>query len=152
MVPALLSWSMNKRDSTDLISSLFITAVGLFFVIYAQRYNMGTLNRMGPGYFQIALGSILAFIGLLIAVPAWFRAGVGPVVSWKTLFIVIGSVVLFAATLQTVGLIFAAMIVVIVSSFADNVITWRVRAILAVSVPPLIWLIFIFGPGMTVPI
>jgi hypothetical protein len=143
---------MNKRDSTDLIGGLFLTALGLFFVIYAQRYNMGTLNRMGPAYFPIALGAVLAFLGLLIAVPAWFRAGVGPDVSWKTLFIVIGSVVLFGATLQTMGLVFACMTTLLVGSLADNDISWRERAILMVSVPPIIYLIFIFGLGMTVPV
>ena len=143
---------MNKRDSTDLIGGLFLTALGLFFVIYAQRYSMGTLNRMGPAYFPIALGGVLAFLGLLIAVPAWFRAGVGPEVSWKTLFIVIGSVVLFGATLQTMGLVFACMTTLLVASLADNDISWRERAILMVSVPPIIYLIFIFGLGMTVPV
>jgi hypothetical protein len=143
---------MNKRDSTDLIGGLFLTALGLFFVIYAQRYNMGTLNRMGPAYFPIALGAVLAFLGLLIAVPAWFRAGVGPEVSWKTLFIVIGSVVLFGATLQTMGLVFACMTTLLVASLADNDISWRERAILMVAVPPIIYLIFIFGLGMTVPV
>ena len=143
---------MNKRDSTDLIGGLFLTALGLFFVIYAQRYSMGTLNRMGPAYFPVALGSVLAFLGLLIAVPAWFRAGVGPEVSWKTLIIVIGSVVLFGATLQTMGLIFACMTTLLVGSLADNDITWRERAILMVTVPPIIYFIFIFGLGMTVPV
>ena len=143
---------MNKRDSTDLIGGLFLTALGLFFVIYAQRYSMGTLNRMGPAYFPIALGAVLAFLGLLIAVPAWFRAGVGPEVNWKTLFIVIGSVVLFGATLQTMGLVFACMTTLLVASLADNDISWRERAILMVSVPPIIYLIFIFGLGMTVPV
>ncbi|MFB0898454.1 MAG: tripartite tricarboxylate transporter TctB family protein, partial [Polaromonas sp.] len=140
------------RDSTDLIGGLFLTALGLFFVIYAQRYNMGTLNRMGPAYFPIALGAVLAFLGLLIAVPAWFRAGVGPEVSWKTLFIVIGSVVLFGATLQTMGLVFACMTTLLVASLADNDISWRERALLMVAVPPIIYFIFIFGLGMTVPV
>jgi hypothetical protein len=143
---------MNKRDSTDLIGGLFLTALGLFFVIYAQRYNMGTLNRMGPAYFPIALGAVLAFLGLLIAVPAWFRAGVGPEVSWKTLFIVIGSVVLFGATLQTMGLVFACMTTLLAASLADNDISWRERALLMVAVPPIIYFIFIFGLGMTVPV
>ena len=143
---------MNKRDSTDLIGGLFITALGLFFVIYAQRYNMGTLNRMGPAYFPVALGGVLAFLGLLIAVPAWFRAGAGPDVSWKTLVIVIGSVVLFGATLQILGLMLATMLTIVVASLADNDITWRERAILIVTVPPIIYLIFIFGLGMTVPV
>lgn len=143
---------MNKKDTTDLIGGLFLTALGLFFVFYAQRYNMGTLNRMGPAYFPVALGAVLALLGLLIAVPAWFRAGVGPEVNWKTLFIVIGSVVLFGATLQSVGLIVATMATIVVASLADHDITWRGRAILAVAVAPIIYIIFIFGLGMTVPI
>ena len=107
---------MNKRDFTDIIGGLFLTALGLFFAIYAQRYSMGTLNRMGPGYFPVVLGAIMALLGLLVAVPAWSRAGVGPDVSWKTMFIVIGSVVLFGATLQTVGLMFTSMLTVVVAS------------------------------------
>lgn len=143
---------MNKRDSTDLISGLFLIALGLFFVFYAQRYNMGTLNRMGPAYFPVALGAVLALLGLLIAVPAWSRAGEGPDVSWKTLFIVISSVVLFGATLQTMGVVFATMTTLVIGSLADNDITWRERGILMVTVPPIIYLIFIFGLGMTVPV
>ena len=143
---------MNKRDSTDLIGGLFITALGLFFAIYAQRYNMGTLNRMGPGYFPVALGVVMALLGLLIAVPAWFRAGTGPDVNWKTLFIVIGSVVLFSATLQVLGLMLATMLTIVASSLADNDMTWRGRLLLAIAVAPLIYLVFIFGLGMTLPV
>jgi len=143
---------MNKRDSTDIIGGLFLTALGLFFVVYAQRYSMGTLNRMGPAYFPVALGAVLALLGLLVAVPAWFRAGTAPDVNWKTLLIVIGSVVLFGATLQTIGLILATMITILVASLADNDITWRGRGLLAVGVAPLIYLIFIFGLGMTIPV
>jgi len=143
---------MNKRDSTDIISGLFLTALGLFFVIYAQRYNMGTLNRMGPAYFPVALGAVMAVLGLLITIPAWSRAGTGPDVDWKTLFIVICSVVLFGVTLQTLGVVFATMTTLVVASLADNDITWRERAILIVTVPPIIYFIFIFGLGMTVPV
>jgi len=61
-------------------------------------------------------------------------------------------VVLFGLTLQTIVLIFATMVTVIFASLADNDITWRGRGILAVCVAPFIYLIFIFGLGMTVPI
>ena len=143
---------MNKRDSTDIIGGLFLTALGLFFVIYAQRYNMGTLNRMGPAYFPVVLGALMAVLGLLVAIPAWFRAGSGPEVSWKTLFIVIGSIVVFASTLQVLGLIFATMLTVVAASLADNEITWPGRAMLAVAVAPIIYVVFILGLSMTIPV
>ena len=143
---------MNKRDLTDIIGGIFLTALGLFFAIYAQRYSMGTLNRMGAGYFPVVLGVIMALLGLLVAVPAWFRAGEGPDVSWKTLFLVIGSVVLFGLTLNTLGLMFASMITVVVASLADHDITWRTRALMAIGVAPIIYMIFIFGLGMIIPV
>lgn len=143
---------MNKRDFTDIIGGLFLTAVGLFFAMYAQRYDMGTLNRMGPAYFPVVLGGVMVCLGLLIAVPAWFRAGTGPDVNWKTLSIIVGSVALFAATLQVLGLIAATMLSILVSSQADNGMTWRARAILAVCVAPIIYIIFILGLGMTVKV
>ena len=143
---------MHKRDFTDIIGGLFLLALGLFFAIYAQRYSFGTLNRMGPGFFPIVLGVIVGLLGLLIAVPAWFRGGNSPEVNWKTMSIVIGSVVLFGATLQSVGLMLASMITVVVASLADNDITWRTRAYMALGVAPIIYVIFIFGLGMIIPV
>lgn len=143
---------MHKRDFTDIIGGLFLLALGLFFAIYAQRYSFGTLNRMGPGFFPIVLGVIMGLLGLLIAVPAWFRGGNGPEVNWKTMSIVIGSVVLFGATLQSVGLMLASMITVVVASLADNDITWRTRAYMALGVAPIIYVIFVFGLGMIIPV
>jgi hypothetical protein len=142
---------MNKRDSTDIIGGLFLTALGLFFVIYAQRYDMGTLNRMGPAYFPVALGALLAVLGLLIAVPALTRPGSGPSVNWKALAIIIGSVVLFGATLKFLGLIFATIVTVVFATMADDDITWRGRAVLAAVIAPLVYLIFVAGLSMTIP-
>lgn len=142
---------MRQKDSIDIIGGLLLVAVGLFAVIYAQQYSFGTLNRMGPGYFPVILGAVLAVLGLLVAIPAWFRVGTGPVVRWKTFAIVIGSVVLFAATMKVLGLILATALAVLIASLADNEITWKGRLILAVSVSAITYLVFIFGLSMVLP-
>jgi hypothetical protein len=142
---------MKKRDATDIISGLFLTAVGLFFAFYAMaNYGIGTLSRMGPGYFPVALGFILAVLGLLVFLPALGRSGEAPKINWKALFIIIGSIVVFGATLKVLGIVVATMITVVVASLADDEITWKERAILAAVVAPLVYLIFIFGLGMTI--
>ena len=66
---------MHKRDTRDIIGGLGLAAIGLFAVIYGQRYEFGDLNRMGAGYFPVALGALLAVLGMLIALPAFFRRG-----------------------------------------------------------------------------
>lgn len=142
---------MKKRDPADIISGLFLTAVGLFFAFYAMaNYKIGSLNRMEPGYFPVALGLILTFLGLLVVLPALGRPGQVPKVNWKSLLIIIGSIVLFGATLRFLGIVLATMITVLVASLADDEITLKERVMLAALVAPLVYLIFIFGLGMTI--
>ena len=47
---------MTKRDNTDIIGGAILCVLGAFIALYAQRYQMGTLFRMGPGYFPVVLG------------------------------------------------------------------------------------------------
>lgn len=142
---------MRQKDSIDIIGGLLLTATGLFAVIYAQTYSFGSLSRMGPGYFPVVLGAVLAVLGLLVAIPAWFRVGTGPVVKWKTFTIVIGSVVIFAATLKVLGLILCTALAVLIASLADDEITWKGRLILAVAVSTITYLVFIFALSMVLP-
>jgi hypothetical protein len=46
----------------------------------------------------------------------------------------------------------ASMITVVVASLADHDLTWRTRAFMAAGVAPIIYIIFIFGLGMTIPV
>ncbi|WP_369335852.1 tripartite tricarboxylate transporter TctB family protein, partial [Halomonas sp. ND22Bw] len=46
------------------------TAVGATFAVGATTYNIGDGARMGPGYFPLMLGVLLAVLGLLIIFQA----------------------------------------------------------------------------------
>ena len=141
---------MLNRDLRDLIGGLVMMAIGIFAVVYAQRYDMGQLQRMGPGYFPIMLGGLLAILGFFIALPALFRQGTRVNIEWKSLLWVLASILLFAGLLETLGLIFTTMISVVASTMAST-LPWRSRIILAVSVSIITYLIFSFGLGMFLP-
>jgi len=49
-------------------SAGFMLLIGIATALGSLDYGMGTLDRMGPGYFPLLLGILLAFIGVLIAV------------------------------------------------------------------------------------
>lgn len=142
---------MKSKDMHDIVGGLALVALGAFAAIYAQRYEFGDLNRMGPGYFPVALGIILALLGLAIAIPAFKRHGEPIVVKWKTLTLVLGSVVAFALTLKVIGLILATALAVVISSLADNETTWKGRVLLAVGVSAVTYLVFGFALGMVLP-
>lgn len=142
---------MKSRDMQDVVGGLAVTALGIFAAIYAQKYEFGDLNRMGPGYFPVALGVVLALLGLLIAVPAFMRKGDPIVVKWKTFALVLGSIVAFALTLKVLGLILATALSVMISSLADNETRWKGRILLAVGVAAITYLVFGYALGMVLP-
>ncbi|MDO8906083.1 tripartite tricarboxylate transporter TctB family protein [Hydrogenophaga sp.] len=142
---------MKSKDMQDLVGGVAVTALGLFAAIYAQRYEFGDLNRMGPGYFPVALGVVLTVLGLLIAIPAFLRNGEKIHVEWKTFLLVLSSIVVFALTLKVIGLILATVLAVIVSSLADHETRWKGRIILAIGVAAITYLVFGFGLGMVLP-
>ncbi len=144
---------MRHRDTKDLVGGLALTALGLFAAYYAnEHYEIGDLRRMGPGFFPVSLGLTLAVLGILVALPAWFRQG--PVIrpAWLTLGLVMLSLVLFSLTLKTLGLVLATMLSVFISSIPDHGIGWRFRLILSIGVAVVTYLIFILGLSMVLPV
>jgi Na+/melibiose symporter-like transporter len=143
---------MKNRDYQDLIGGLLLIALGIFVIYYSQRYDFGTPARMGPGFFPTVLGWMLAGVGLLVALPAWFRPGPKVVVQWKNALFVLGAIVLFALLLRNAGLIVATLVAAFVGSLADKEITWVGRAVVSIGVTAVTWAIFIVGLSIRVPV
>jgi hypothetical protein len=60
------------RSPRDFWAGLMFIGFGLFAAIWAYaNYQMGTAVRMGPAYFPIVLGGLLAILGLLVLLEAF---------------------------------------------------------------------------------
>ena len=57
---------MNIKSQKDFFAGLFYTVAGAAFAYGATNYNVGTGARMGPGYFPLLLGILLAIIGAFV--------------------------------------------------------------------------------------
>jgi Tripartite tricarboxylate transporter TctB family len=109
--------------------------VGGLFAIGAQKYNVGSAARMGPGYFPMLLGIMLAILGAAIIVyamahnPAHGKDGdkIGSW-AWKPLFHVLGANVLFGIALgglpslkiPAFGLVVGIFVLVAFGGLADK--------------------------------
>lgn len=60
-----MHFKINKRE---LMSAGLLLAIGLASSIGGSRYTVGTLDRMGPGFFPTALGVLLIFLSLLMVI------------------------------------------------------------------------------------
>lgn len=61
---------MQIKSQKDFYSGLMFMSVGVAFAWGATGYSIGTGARMGPGYFPMLLGILMALVGLAITVKA----------------------------------------------------------------------------------
>jgi hypothetical protein len=135
---------LQIKSQKDFFSGLMFTVVGASFAYGATNYNIGSGGRMGPGYFPVLLGVILAVLGSAIMFKALVvetQDGdkIGPW-AWKPLFFIIAANVLFGILLgglpsigvPAMGLVAAIFGVTIVASLAGD--TFNLKEVLILSV------------------
>ena len=109
-----------QRDVGNMLSGSVLTAVGIFYCLYAYaEYPTGSIRQIGPGLFPVALGVILAGLGLLIFVTALFSTGRTPALSVATPLLILLAVAAFALLIRPFGLIPAVIATTIISSLAE---------------------------------
>lgn len=61
-----MKW-LSDKGRIEWLGAGVLIAIGAFTIWEGMRYSTGTLARMGPGYFPVALGAILILLGVLVA-------------------------------------------------------------------------------------
>src|SRR6187402_2688373 len=102
---------MNIKSQKDFFSGVMFMGVGVAFAWGAAGYTIGNGARMGPGYFPLVLGILLAILGGIITFTALVVETVdGDKIgsfAWKPLFFIIMANVVFGACiggLPSIGL------------------------------------------------
>ena len=148
---------MLLKSQKDFFAGVLFMAVGGAFAVGATTYAVGTAARMGPGYFPLALGVLLALLGTLIA----FKATVvetedgGPVGrwGWRPLFFVLMANFVFGILLAglpqlgipAMGLIIAIFVLTFVAAAAGTEFKFIEVLILAILLAALSWFAFVWG-------
>jgi hypothetical protein len=152
------------KSQKDFYSGLLYTVVGAAFAYGATSYNIGTGARMGPGYFPLLLGSILAVIGgiilfksLVVETPTGDRVGSW---AWKPLSFIIAGNLLFGILLgglpsikfPAMGLIVAIYGTTLVVSMAGDKFKLKEVLALATVLSALSYLAFIVVLKLQFPV
>jgi len=112
---------MAIKSQQNLVAGLMFSVTGAAFALGAREYDMGIAGRMGPGYFPLVLGVILAVLGILIAFQSFGSQrreseDIGDI-AWRPLCFIIGANLIFGLLLgglPSVGIPAMGLIVAIV--------------------------------------
>lgn len=139
---------MHIKNQKDFWAGVMFVLFGGFFAGFGTQYTFGTAARMGPGYFPTVLGVILIGLGLLVAVTGLSKNNTEEKVArftWDVLGLIIGSVVLFGALLNPLGLIGSLLVLILVSSYASHEHTWKASLGNSVVLISLCMFVFVYA-------
>jgi len=141
------------RNVKDFWTGIIYIVFGSAVIFIARDYGMGTGTKMGPAYFPTVLSLLLILIGIISLIRSFVRPGT-PIsaLTFRGLFLVIVSTLLFGLIVRGAGLIIALPLLVIVSSYASSQFRWRSALALAVGLTFFCILIFLKGLGVPLPI
>ncbi len=146
---------MKYLDKRELIAGLSLVVVGLFVTLYAwTHYQIGQPARMGPGFFPVALGSLLAFLGVIVVLFALRPAVhvlVPPTFAVRPLLAVLAAVAIFSLLINRLGLVPATIALTFVAALAERPYKMRRTALLAIALSAIAWLTFTLALQMNLP-
>ena len=146
---------MNIKSQKDFFSGLMFMGVGVAFAWGATTYSVGNGARMGPGYFPLMLGVMLAILGAVITfeslvVETEDGEKIGAF-AWKPLFFIIAANLVFGLMLgglpslkiPAMGLIVGIYALTFIASLAGEEFKLKQVVILATVLAIMSYLAFI---------
>jgi hypothetical protein len=145
-----------SRYNKDYYGGGLMCMVGVGAIYRGLDYQVGTLTSMGPGYFPVAIGSVLALMGLIIvlgargAVPSATGPRHRP--EWRGWSCILLANIAFVLLGHYGGLVPATFAVVFISALGDRQNTWKSALVLALAMVAICIIVFAWGLQLQFPL
>jgi putative tricarboxylic transport membrane protein len=145
---------MRVRNPRDFWAGAIYLALAIVAIWMGRSYPQGTSARMGPGYFPIALGSLLAILGTVSIARSFIRPGEAiTAFAWRPLALVLGATALFGLLLERLGILVALPLLILVGALASRNSRLDMTSIAAlVGLVTFCIVVFVKGLGVPMPL
>lgn len=156
----------RRTGFDDLLAGSAFVVLGVAFAIAAARYDVGSALQMGPGYVPLALGAILATLGLVtvaVGVRARMRPDPAPAVvddlhdeagpvPWVRGGLLVAAVLVFGLTVRGLGLAGTLFLTTLLAALAGHRNTPVKAAIIAAGLTVMSLLVFVALLQLQLPV
>ncbi len=146
---------ISKYDK-DHWGGILMFLLGLGAMFQGMTYKIGSLSRMGPGFFPLSLGVLLALMGAAIFFTAKKdEAKIKEVPlppEWRAWFLIVLSLIAFIVLGIYGGLLPATFAVVFISALADRENTVKQATLLSLGIAVVCVVVFWWGLDMQFPL
>jgi hypothetical protein len=144
---------MRIRAPKDFWSGLMFCGFAAVAILAARGYSLGTAGKMGPGYFPLLLGAVLAGLGLILIGRSLVLDG-EPVARLHVLPIAViaCAVVLFGLMIEPFGLVVTLAVLTVVTAWAGAEFRFVEAAVLAAVLIAFSVGVFVYLLGLPIAI
>ncbi|MDR0200916.1 MAG: tripartite tricarboxylate transporter TctB family protein [Delftia acidovorans] len=155
---------MKIKSQKDYFSGVMFLVIGLAFAIGATNYTVGSGARMGPGYFPLILGVLMALLGSAICISGLTKGPEGGDKigkwAWKQVFFILAANFAFGVLLVGVpalgipqfGLIVAIYGLVFIASLGGHSFNFKEVAILSTILAVGSYVAFVWALNLQFPV
>jgi hypothetical protein len=143
--------TQRPRSAADVFAGVVFIGFGMAFGIGATAYDLGTLLRMGPGYFPLVCAVALTGLGVLVVVKAFIAPdpnveASGPI-QIRPLLLLSGALAFFTVTIDGLGFVIATFGTALLAAFARRGTSLGKALMIAGVLSATCYLIFVVALG-----
>jgi hypothetical protein len=143
----------DRAAHIDFMGGVLLIALGLGFAFYASaQYPIGELRRMGPGFFPVVLGYVLAGLGGLLLLSSL----TGPIermasFDWRPFITVILGLSAFALLVERTGMVASTIVLTFIVALGERVFRPVRTVLLSLALAVIGVVVFSWGLGLPIP-
>lgn len=107
----------RKANRWETLTALVIVLFGAAMAYWGSTYPVGTVARMGPGYFPLLLGLLSMALGILTIFEVRSSDATAPEIPWRAFLFVFSGIVAWALTVERFGLLPSSVALIVICSF-----------------------------------
>ena len=136
------------RVTKDFLAGLMFLCFGAGAIAIAQGYSLGTLARMGSGYFPTMIGVAISALGLVILIRSIIQPNPEDTVATirlRPVMFIAAAIIAFGFLVDDFGVIAAIAALVVIGRFAGREGTAAEVALMIVVLTGVVIAIFVYG-------
>jgi len=144
---------LEFRSNQDFWAGLMFIGIGVSAMFIARSYEFGSALHMGPGFFPIALGGILIFLGgCIMALGLRSNKKIQERLSIRALILLPLSLVLYGKLMELAGFIPAIVVLILASAASGREFKISEALLLVIALTVATAFLFIGALGLPYPL
>src|SRR5262249_5697426 len=143
--------SMRIRAPKDFWSGVMFCGFAVVAILAARGYSLGAAGKMGPGYFPLLLGGLLAALGGILIGRSLVLSG-EPVPRFHVvpLAVMAAALCLFGVMIEPLGLVLSLAVLTLMSAFAGA--QFRLLETVALAAALIVFSVGVFVYALGLPL